>query len=118
MKKYLITTILVSIFFLAAYYLHIGAWFHDYFPVLIAFFFFQSLVVSWIFYLGEKNDWKTPIYALGAITFRLMTGLFFLAILFMIKPAEIKALMIQFIVLYLVYLIFELFAVLPNLRRN
>lgn len=91
---------------------------HDQFPGLIAFFFLQSLIVAWLFGLGEKDGWKTPIYALGAVTFRFLTALFFLLILFTMKLEGIRALMIQFITLYLGYLVFELFAVLPNLRRN
>lgn len=122
MKKYLINPTLITILFISAYYLGAGevvpGGLHQLFPGLILFFYVQSFAVAWLFFEAEKADWKTPIYALGAITFRLLTAMFFLVILFVAKPDGLKLLLIQFISLYLVYLIFELFALLPNLRRN
>ncbi|MEQ8469979.1 MAG: hypothetical protein RIC35_02270 [Marinoscillum sp.] len=122
MKKYMLLTAGLSLVMLLAFYFFnetiFNNWLHPRFPALVLFFFLQSLMVIWFFYMGEKDGWKTPIYTLAAITFRLLTGLFFLIILIIMKLPEIWNLMIQFIALYLGYLIFELFAVLPNLRRN
>ncbi|REE00504.1 hypothetical protein [Marinoscillum furvescens] len=122
MKKYLILSALLTVCCLALYYLANDLWLegflHAKFPTIVGFFFIQSLIVSWVFAQAEKDNWQTPIYALGAITFRLLTGFFFLAVLFVMKLDDMKALMIQFVGLYLTYLVFELFAVLPNLRRN
>lgn len=122
MKKYLILSVALTCICLVMYYFAnealFNAFLHEKFPALVGFFFIQSLIVSWMFSQAEKEGWQTPIYALGAITFRLLTGFFFLAVLFVMKFEDMKALMIQFVVLYLTYLVFELFAVLPNLRRN
>lgn len=122
MKKYLFAPTVLTVLGVLLFYLGnealTGSRLHEKFPALLAFFFLQSLVVAWLFDQGEKDNWKSPIYALGAVTFRFLTALFFLLILFVLEPDHIKALMIQFAGLYLVYLIFELFAVLPNLRRN
>lgn len=122
MKKYLIISTSISLGFLLLFFGANDALFasklHAKFPAMIFFFFLQSLVVSWLLYEGKKNNWESPIYALGTVTFRLLTGLFFLGILMYMKIDGIKALMVQFMGVYLVYLIFELFTVLSNLRRN
>jgi hypothetical protein len=122
MKRYLIGSASISAGFFILYYLGrdvtTESVLHPKFPTLIFFFFLQSIAVSWLFYLGEKAKWESPVYAMVAMTFRFLTGLFFLVILFVMKIENVKPLMLQFVGLYLVYLIFELFAVLPNLRRN
>lgn len=122
MKKYLIMSTVLSGLLMVVYGMGKEGWvplaLHAQFPTLVFFFFLQSLFVSWLLYQGEKTHWKSPVYALGAITFRFLTALFFLLLLFSMKPDNMRPLMIQFVVLYLAYLIFELFAVLPNLRRN
>ncbi|MEQ9305597.1 MAG: hypothetical protein RJQ14_16920 [Marinoscillum sp.] len=122
MKKYMILTSGLSALMLIAFYVlndaYLAGWLHPRFPALVLFFFLQSLMIIWLFHQGEKEGWKTPIYSLAAITFRFLTGLFLLLILIVMKLPEIRNLVIQFIALYLGYLVFELFAVLPNLRRN
>ncbi|MEP4535056.1 MAG: hypothetical protein ABJ004_18315 [Cyclobacteriaceae bacterium] len=122
MKKYLIISTGISLSFLLLFFgandVLFASKLHSKFPAMIFFFFLQSLVVSWLLYEGKKNNWESPIYALGTVTFRLLTGLFFLGILMYMKIDGIKALMVQFMAVYLVYLIFELFTVLSNLRRN
>ncbi len=122
MKKYLIISFTVSALLFCLFYFgnepFLEGFLHSEFPALVFFFFLQSLAVGWLLSLGEKSKWETPIYALGAIAFRFLTGLFFLVMLFVMEIPEMKTLMLQFIVLYLGYLIFELYAVLPNLRRN
>lgn len=122
MKKYLLISTGLSLFFLLVYYLGnsviFSGYLHSHFPGVIIFFFLQSLIVAWLLNEGQKSNWESPIYALGTVSFRLLTGLFFLLILFTMEIQNIKELMVQFIALYLVYLMFELFTVLSNLRRN
>lgn len=122
MKQYLFGSISIALVLLGAYYLANDQVFnsilHDQFPALILFFFLQSLVVAWLIDLAEKTNWESPIYALGTITFRFLTSLFFIAVLFVSKLADMKTLMAQFLVVYLIYLVFELYTVLSNLRRN
>lgn len=122
MKKYLIGSAVISAGLLVLFYfggvLGQESFLHPKFPALVFFFFLQSIAVSWLFYLGEKAKWESPVYAMAAMTFRFLTGLVFLFILFVMKIENLKPLMVQFVGLYLAYLIFELFAVLPNLRRN
>ncbi|WP_258103090.1 hypothetical protein [Marinoscillum sp. MHG1-6] len=122
MKKFLFGTFLITLLALICSYFLNDVVFkgilHRELPAAIFFFFGQSLVVAWLYNLSEKEGWKNPIYTLAAVTFRLLTALFFILVLYAMKPEDIKSLMLQFVILYLVYLIFELFAVLPNLRRN
>ena len=122
MKNYLSGSMLISSLLLAAYYLAneavLGSMLHAQFPGLILFFFLQSLVIAWLIHLAEKSNWESPLYALGTITFRFLTALFFIAILFVLKLNDMKMLMAQFLAVYLIYLVFELYTVLSNLRRN
>lgn len=122
MRRYLMFATVSSLGLILLYYflndLLLGGTLHVKFPALVFFFFLQSLMIGWLLYQGEKVNWETPMYALAAITFRFLTALFFLVILFVMKIEDLRSLMIQFIMLYLGYLIFELIAVLPNLRRN
>jgi len=91
---------------------------HELFPSLVLFSFLQSLIILQIIKLGQQTEWKSPVYALGIISVRLVTSLIFLAILGIKQTNDIKSLSIQFMGVYLIYLIFELNAVLANLRRN
>ncbi len=122
MRKYLIGSIAIALTLLAVYYLAndpvFGSILHNQFPALILFFFLQSLVIAWLIDLAEKTNWESPIYALGTITFRFLTSLFFIAVLFVAKFTDMKTLMAQFLAVYLIYLVFEIYTVLSNLRRN
>lgn len=122
MRQYLTGSISIALLLLAAFYMAndklLGAILHDQFPGLILFFFLQSLVIAWLISLAEKTNWQSPLHALGTITFRFLTALFFIAVLFVLEFKDMKALMAQFLVVYLIYLIFELYTVLSNLRRN
>lgn len=91
---------------------------HDKFPVLIGFFFVQSFPIGWILSLGQKDPQSFPMYAIGSIGFRMITGLFLLLFFYFIKMEGIVPLSIQFTGVYLIFLVFELTVVLSNLRRN
>jgi hypothetical protein len=91
---------------------------HPHFPTLITFFFFQTLPIAWILNKGLKNPPDFPMYAMASIGLRMVTALFFLLILYALKVDDIRSLGIQFMGVYLVYLVFELTVVLANLRRN
>ncbi len=122
MRRYLLFTILLSVSLLACFYVVqkflLIELFHDFFPILITFFFLQSIVISWILRQGEKNKSSFPIYVIASIGFRMITGLFLLVVFFVLEVEKIRLLAIQFVIVYLVYLVFELMVVLSNLRRN
>jgi hypothetical protein len=85
---------------------------------MVGFFFIQSLGISWLLVLGEKDREKLPIYALGSVVLRFVSGILFLLVFFVVGLENPEALVIQFMGVYLLYLIFELTTVLSNLRRN
>ncbi len=122
MRFYLFGVIGIACVLFASYYFEstmlASDTLHSTFPGLVLFFFLQSLVVAWIIYLAEKSGWESPLYALGLITFRFLTSLFFIAVLFVMKFDDMKPLMAQFLSVYLIYLAFEIYTVLSNLRRN
>ena len=122
MKRYLLFTACLSLVLLIGFYLTNEVFqvqvFHHLFPWLIAFFFLQSIIISWILFQGEKNQSSFPIYVIASIGFRMITGLFLLVVFFVLEVSEIRLLAIQFVMVYLGYLVFELMVVLSNLRRN
>lgn len=91
---------------------------HDHFLYLVIFFFLQSMPVSWLLQQSENTDSGGPIYIIASIGFRMITGLLALVVFYYFNMETFTLLAIDFVALYLVYLIFELTLVLANLRRN
>lgn len=120
MKKYLLASLGTSIalwiaFIFDGFYI----WdLHVHFPYLVLFFFIQSILISWMLSSAEKDRARLPLYALGAIVLRFLTGIFYVLILYMLEMEEFRTLIIQFAVVYLLYMVFELSIVLANLRPN
>jgi len=85
---------------------------------MIVFYFLQSIIVAVLLSKGIKNFEKFPVYALGTIVFRLLTAIIFLTVFFIIRIENAALFAIQFIGIYLLFLVFELTVVLANLRRN
>jgi uncharacterized membrane protein len=105
----------------------LGLWFlndywtlqlHPLFGPLVIFFFFQCLIVALLFYLGQKDKEKFPLYALGSVVFRLVSSFIALIVFFIMGVENAKSLSLQFMAVYLLFLVFELTVVLTNLRRN
>ena len=122
MKRYLFTAVILTAVFLLGYYLLNDLFFRTYlhpqFPVMILFFFFQSMVISWMLRAAEKDQENFPLYALGSIIFRFVTGILLIVVFWIAGVTNLTPLLIQFMGVYLIYLIFELIVVLANLRRN
>lgn len=122
MKRYLFLTAAISAVLIAVYYglnePFFNGYLHEKFPALIGFFFVQSFPIGWILSQGQKDPQSFPMYAIGSIGFRMITGLFLLLFFYFMKVEEIIPLSIQFTGVYLIYLVFELIVVLSNLRRN
>ncbi len=91
---------------------------HHHFPIITGFFFIQSLVISWIFVRAKKKVETSIFYFLGATVFRLSTLILLLVFIMLIKGQNFQLLLFEIIVLYLVYLVFELRYVLINLQRS
>jgi hypothetical protein len=120
MKKYLIGITIISLFLIAIAPLKDSLPFelHDLYIEMVIFYIAQSVVIAFILSQGEKQPDKLPIFALGSIVFRLLTAVVFLIAVFIIGVENVKLLSIQFMAIYLLFLVFELTVVLTNLRRN
>lgn len=120
MKKYLFTSIGISLVLLVVYFLDGLSLIelHNHFPYMVLFFFLQSLLISWLLSMAEKDRPRLPLYAIGAVSLRFLTAIFYLLILILLKVEELRPLIIQFMVVYLLYMVFELSIVLANLRPN
>jgi len=122
LKKYLVPSAVISAILLLAYYLAnesvLNGVLHAYFHLLVVIFFAQSIPVSWLMQMAQKEPSQFPIYVIGAVGFRMITSLMVLTIFYLLKTPDLFSFMVQFSILYLVYLIFELIVVLANLRRN
>ena len=78
----------------------------------------QSIPVAFILHKGAKTPADFPIFAIGAMGIRFLTALVLLGIAFYLKVEDLTSFAIQFMVLYLCYLGFEMMVVLSKLRRN
>lgn len=120
MKKYVLASLGTSVILWIVYLLE-GfnlLKLHAQFPYLVLFFFLQSLLISWLLSMGEKDRSRLPLFALGAISLRFITGIFYLMAVFLMKVDDLRTLIIQFAVVYLLFMVFELSLVLANLRPN
>ena len=122
MKVYLFTTIVMSlllliVFYISSRFLAIKS-FHPYFPHLVGFFFLQSLPISYLLTKAKQQTGMFVMYVLASVGFRFITSLFFLMIFYVLNIDNIVNFSIQFIILYFIYLIFELLIVLIKLRRS
>ena len=62
------------------------------------------------------KEWEVQV-SLVKIVIRLLSSMVFILVLFLTKE-DLFSLVIQFICIYLVYMIFEIVEALTNLRRN
>lgn len=119
MRRYLLGSFGVSLFLvILKLFEHYLPWdFHIYFPWIVGFFFLQSLFISWILFLGEKNNTQFPNFVIGSLVIRFVTSIFLLLVFFVFGLENRVSFVVQFVAVYLSYLIFELTIVLTNLRR-
>ncbi len=120
MKKYLLGSLAYSILHLAAYWIaSLADWeWHPYFPLLILFFFLQSVILSWILSLARFDKQRFPIYALASVSIRFVTGVLLLIVFLVFEVPDLQSLTLLFVAVYLSFMIFELTILLANLRRN
>jgi hydrogenase-4 membrane subunit HyfE len=120
MKRYLIsigilTVILTAISVLKAY---LPFTIHPTYNSMLVFYTIQSVVVAVILYFAEGKKENYGLFALGIVVLRLITALIFLMIMYVRGTEDTMVFAVQFMLLYLSYLVFELTVVLSNLRRN
>lgn len=91
---------------------------HDTFGAMLAFYTVQSVIIAGILFLAEQKKEHYGLIALGIVVLRLITAIIFLIIMYLNGIVDTMLFAIQFMLLYLSYLVFELTVVLANLRRN
>jgi len=97
----------------------LAAYLHPSVYYLIGFYMLQSLLLAWAeskFVKGSRQNFV--LFVIGSISFRLFTSLV-VAVAFLLAVGEQNTLfIISFFALYLLFLGFELFMLMTNLRSN
>ena len=115
MKKWLSLIAITGILLFAEFLFSETIDFHPAFRLMVFFFAAQAFVLFRIDHWAPE-EWKIQI-SMVKIVVRLLSSMVF--ILVMIYTYEDKYdLVVQFIILYLIYMIFEIVEALTNLRRN
>ena len=119
MRNYVLWSVALSgILLLADYWFGESLGLHPLFTLLVLFFLGQSLPIGWLTSIALRNPSQSSIIFIGAIGFRMITGLGLLLVFYFFNIPDLTYLSIQFVGVYLFYLVFELTVVLTNLRRN
>lgn len=119
MRTYLLWSIVLSgCLYLVNYLFGSSLGLHPLFPLMIFFFLGQSVPIGWMMDIALRNQSQSTIIFVGSMGFRMITGLGLLLVFYFFEVSDLTPLSIQFIIVYLFYLVFELSVVLTNLRRN
>lgn len=115
MKKWITLALITGILLTVGYYLKSDLNLHEAYYIMVTFFAVQALVLFRID-LWAPSEWKVQI-SLVKIVIRLLSSLVFIMVLIYTQD-DLRMLVIQFIILYLIFMIFEIVEALTNLRRN
>lgn len=91
---------------------------HETYNAMLIFYTVQSVIIAGILYLAESKPENFGLIALGIVVLRLITALIFLMFMYVQGTQDAMLFAIQFMLIYLSYLVFELTVVLAKLRRN
>ncbi|MEQ9468820.1 MAG: hypothetical protein RLN88_15530 [Ekhidna sp.] len=115
MKKWIILIAITSILLVINFAFSQELKLHQTFQTMVFFFTAQAFVLFRIDYWTSR-EWSAQI-ALVKIVIRLLSSLIFILVLIYTQTDHFT-LVIQFIILYLIFMIFEIVMALTNLRRN
>ncbi|MEQ8903669.1 hypothetical protein [Ekhidna sp.] len=115
MKKWISLIFITGILLLAEYFFGVELNLHSTFNLMVLFFAIQGFVLFRIDHWTPK-EWSTQM-SLVKIVIRLLSSLVFITVLMFTQSDQFN-LVIQFIILYLIFMIFEIVMALTNLRRN
>lgn len=92
---------------------------HSWNDILIVTLAGQNFAVTYLMTQKSLDQGKNfPILVIISFTFRLLVAITFLATMWLLEVGQLEALAINLVVLYLVFLVFELSALLTTLRPN
>jgi hypothetical protein len=94
-------------------------WIHGSIWKIISFF----LILTWLtgifsYYLLKISKENSVNILLGAIGIRLLSSIGFIAIMLMIGQENLILFVINFFIIYLFYLLFDIYTLIANLRPN
>ena len=115
MNKWISLLLVTSLLLLLDHFYGQQLHLHPSFSFMTLFFGIQTFVLFRLDYWAP-DEWKVQI-SMVKIILRLLSSLVFILVLFYMQNDHFN-LVIQFISLYLVYMVFEIVIALTNLRRN
>ncbi len=116
--SFLFTLFWAIVFFVAEHY-SVLSWLHPDWKILLGFFLSVSLLTHRLIATGlqEDQDRFIPLY-LAATVARLILGLAFIGFFLFRHIEQRRVFVLDFLVLYICYAGFEIWALTRNLRRN
>lgn len=94
-------------------------WIHATFWIMLSFFMLLTwvtgILTSYLIKISKENSVNI---LLGAIGIRLMASIGFITIMLLLKTENIILFVINFFIVYLLYLLFDIYGVIANLRPN
>lgn len=92
---------------------------HNAWPFMVIFYFLQSAILLFVLKLiVSGNHQNFVFFVIGSISFRLLTSLIAAIAYLLLIGHQKTGFIILFFALYLLFLGFELFALMSNLRSN
>jgi hypothetical protein len=94
-------------------------WIHATIWIMLSFFMLLTWVTGMLTtYLIQISKDNSVNILLGAIGIRLMASLGFITIMLLLKTENIILVVVNFFIVYLLYLLFDIYGVIANLRPN
>lgn len=115
MKKWIVLCLITAILLIASEVDPINSYLHPSYLITVVFFAIQAFVLFRIDSLIPE-DWKVHATLVKIIIRFLSSATFILIMIYQYE--EPFDLVVQFIIVYLIYMIFEIGVALTNLRRN
>lgn len=115
MKKWLALIAITGLLLIAEFLFSSTISFHPAFRLMVFFFAAQAFVLFRIDHWAPE-EWKVQM-SMVKIVVRLLSAMVFILVL-IYSYEDRYVLVVQFIILYLIYMIFEIVEALTNLRRN
>lgn len=118
LRTFLFTILLAIVFFVAEQYT-VSPWVHPNWKILLIFFLCVSFLTHRLVETGLQGDREKfiPLY-LAATVARLILGLAFVGFFLFRHIEQRRAFVLDFLVLYICYTGFEIWALTRNLRRD
>lgn len=115
MKKWVLLVITTAVLIFVGLLWKVELKLHDTYMTMVGFFAVQTFVLfrleQWV-----PKEWAVQL-SMVKIALRLLSSLVFILIL-MLNNSDLFTLVVQFIIIYLIYMVFEIGNALTNLRQN